>query len=76
MSSEAQGSLWTGPRDDPTRYRVDLVDDALVEVGAGGEGLVYEATRSGASDLHVALKLFTNVPIDAFPQIESSARLL
>ena len=76
MSSEAQPSLWTGPRDDPNRYRVDLVDDGLVEVGAGGEGLVYEATRPGPADVHVALKLYTSVPIDVFSQIESSARLL
>lgn len=48
--------LWTGPADDPRRYRVPLVDGRPVpEPGGGGDGLVYRATDHEGND--VALKL-------------------
>ena len=64
------GSLWTGPVDDPRRYRVGLHDEGLTNVGAGGEGLVFQATRViDGVDTDIALKLLTNVTIADFPAL-------
>jgi serine/threonine protein kinase len=62
MDEVAPGSLWTGPRDDPRRYRVDLGSDGLSSVGDGGEGLVYHAVgRLGDEEREVALKMVTSL---------------
>jgi len=50
-------SLWTGPRQDPRRYRVELKGGTLHAIGDGGEGLVYRATRvTGGTPVEVPSK--------------------
>src|ERR1022692_4117492 len=69
--------LWTGPRDDPRRYRVDLVDGELVNVGGGGEGLVYRAVRHFEGEEQVvALKMHTGLSFDDFERFELRASAL
>ena len=59
---EWNGALWTGPRSDPHRYRVDILGEELSSNG-GGEGLVFRAIRKDrASTEDVALKLLTTLP--------------
>src|SRR5579872_2919597 len=73
----AAPSLWTGPPQDPRRYRVDLVDGVPVDVGGGGEGLVYQAHRTVAGDEHtVALKMHTGLTLHDFGQFAGRARVL
>ena len=58
--------LWTGPADDPRRYRVPLVDGRPVpEPGGGGDGLVYRATDHEGND--VALKLLLHARASDLP---------
>ena len=60
-------SLWTGPRSDPRRYRVDLVDGVLVTTGDGGEGLVFHGVgQFGDQQRDVALKMHTSLTLDDF----------
>src|SRR5713101_8011177 len=67
-SSEKGRSLWTGPREDHRRYRVDLTAGVLETVGDGGEGLVYRAVREG-DGLPVALKMLTALTLDDYPRV-------
>jgi len=73
--ARAGHSLWTGPRGDHRRYRVDLRDGALQSVGDGGEGLVYRAVRE-SDGLEVALKMLTALTLDDYPRIEQRGRLM
>ena len=70
-------SLWTGPREDPRRYPVELVDGFLITVGDGGKGLVYQAYRSvdGEEQL-LALKMHTTLTVDDFERFIGRARVL
>jgi hypothetical protein len=74
---EAVTSLWTGPREDPRRYRVDLADEGLVSEGDGGEGLVYRAIRTvdGVSE-EVALKMLTTLTLDDYERLAERASVL
>ena len=70
-------SLWTGPRDDPRRYRIDLVGNELESVGDGGEGLVFRATgRLGGEERVVALKMHTGLTLADFDIFAARARVL
>src|ERR1700733_16233845 len=67
-------SLWTGPRDDPRRYRVDFVDGGLLSMGDGGEGLVFRATsRFEGQERDVALKMHTSLTLDDFERFSHRA---
>lgn len=69
-------SLWTGPREDPRRYRVDLVDGEPVSIG-GGEGLVYRAViLEGGAEREVALKMHTSLGVADFEQDLTRANAL
>ncbi len=71
------GSLWTGPRDDPRRYRVDLGADGLTSVGDGGEGLVYRATTVvDGQRRDVALKMVTSLTLADYGRLASRASAL
>ena len=71
------GSLWTGPPGEPRRYRVDLVDGEPVDVGGGGEGLVYQAHRTVNDEEHVvALKMHTTLTLDDFERFAERATAL
>jgi serine/threonine protein kinase len=65
--------LWTGPRSDPRRYRVELHGGRPeAEPGGGGDGLVYRALRSGPSgESRVALKLMLRVRPDDLATLTS-----
>jgi serine/threonine protein kinase len=70
-------SLWTGPREDPRRYRVDLVDGELLSTGDGGEGLVFQATmRLHGDERRVALKMHTSLTHKDFAWFSQRARSL
>jgi serine/threonine-protein kinase len=70
-------SLWTGPRSDPRRYRVDLVDGKLASIGDGGEGLVFRATaRFGEQEREVALKMHTSLTLEEFDSFRGRAQAL
>jgi WD40 repeat protein len=70
-------SLWTGPREDPRRYRVDLVDGSPQSVGGGGEGLVFQAHRdAGGREIVVALKMHTALTLDDFDRFRDRTRAL
>jgi len=76
FSRETQ-SLWTGPRDDPRRYRVDFVDGILVSMGDGGEGLVFRATTHfEGHEREVALKMHTSLTLDDFERFSRRAHAL
>jgi len=68
MTEDFEGdSLFTGPREDPRRYRVVLGPNGLESVGDGGEGLVFRALCSvNGADEVVALKLLNTLHPDAF----------
>jgi serine/threonine protein kinase len=69
-------ALWTGPREDPRRYRVDLLDGEPVSVG-GGEGLVYRAVRTdGPTEIEVALKMHTALHFSDFERFLNRAAVL
>jgi serine/threonine protein kinase len=71
------GSLWTGPREDPRRYRVDLHDDGLVSVGDGGEGLVYRGVTIIDGTTHeVAIKMLTALTLDDYERLADRAEVL
>jgi WD40 repeat protein len=78
MSGTVSGqSLWTGPRQDPRRYRVDLTNGALHAAGDGGEGLVYRAvTITDGAAREVALKMHTTLAIADFDRLNERARIL
>lgn len=70
-------SLWTGPRHDPRRYRVELKNGTLHAIGDGGEGLVYRATRvSGGAPVEVALKMHTALAMADFARLKERAQVL
>jgi WD40 repeat protein/serine/threonine protein kinase len=70
-------SLWTGPRQDPRRYRVELKNGTLHAIGDGGEGLVYRATRvSGGAPVEVALKMHTTLAMADFEKLQERAQTL
>jgi serine/threonine protein kinase len=70
-------SLWTGPRSDPRRYRVDLVDGVLVNIGDGGEGLVFRAIgQFGDQERDVALKMHTSLTLEDFDRFSLRAQAL
>jgi WD40 repeat protein len=70
-------SLWTGPRQDPRRYRVELKGGTLHAIGDGGEGLVYRATRvTGGTPVEVALKMHTGLTMDDFGRLNERAQTL
>jgi len=72
---ETSRSLWTGPADDPQRYRVETPDGELEPVGDGGEGLVFHAsTGAGDDERPVALKLLTTVSIDQYETLAARSR--
>src|SRR5713101_4974731 len=76
MSEPGQGqSLWTGPRGDHRRYRVDLDAGILVAVGDGGEGLVYRAIRE-SDGLEVALKMLTAITLDDYGRVSERAAVM
>lgn len=68
--------LWTGPRGDHRRYRVDVVDGTLEPLGDGGEGLVYRAVATDGSGRIVALKMLTSLSLDDYPTVEARGALL
>src|SRR5712692_10031711 len=70
-----QESLWTGPRGDHRRYRVDLIDGELVNVGDGGEELVYHAIRE-SDGVEVALKMLTALTLDDYDRVAGRAALM
>ena len=78
MSRPASGpSLWTGPQQDPRRYRVDLEDGMLHHIGDGGEGLVFRALCIKNGETHeVALKMHTSLAIADFDGINRRAQIL
>src|ERR1022692_4681002 len=70
-------SLWTGPTEDPHRYRVDLSEEGLVSVGDGGEGLVYQAVRMvGGVSMDVALKMLTNLTLDDYERLAARSKVI
>ena len=70
-------SLWTGPPQDPRRYRVELKNGTLHAIGDGGEGLVYRATRvSGGTPVEVALKMHTALAMSDFERLKERAQVL
>jgi len=70
-------ALWTGPRHDPTRYRVDLAEGTLQSVGDGGEGLVYHATCDvDGAEREVALKMHTAARADDYSRLVTRAQIL
>jgi serine/threonine protein kinase len=69
-------SLWTGPREEPRRYRVDLHDGLLENEGDGGEGLVYRATRTTGGAHDVALKMLTTLTVGDYERVAERARLM
>ena len=72
----APTSLWTGPRENPRRYRVDLVDGEPVSIG-GGEGLVFRAViTEDDSERAVALKMHTSLAVADFEQYLERATAL
>ena len=74
---EAVTSLWTGPREDPRRYRVDVTDEGPVSEGDGGEGLVYRAVRTVDGDSQeVALKMLTTLTLDDYERLAERASVL
>ena len=64
--------LFTGPREDPTRYTVHADDLERVEIG--GEGLVYKAHHT-ATGREVALKLLTGTPLAEFGRVAERANV-
>jgi serine/threonine protein kinase len=76
-TSRTVGSLWTGPRDDPRHYRVDLTDEGLVSIGDGGEGLVYRAVGvvDGVTQ-DVALKMLTSLTLDDYDRVAKRAAIV
>jgi serine/threonine protein kinase len=77
MAAQPMRALWTGPRQDPTRYRVDLVDGTLQSVGDGGEGLVFQATCViNGQERQVALKMHTAARADDYPRLATRAQIL
>jgi WD40 repeat protein len=73
----SSGSVWTGPREEPRRYRVDLDGSATVDIGGGGEGLVYQAHCIVAGEERiVALKMHTGLPFDDFELFRERAGAL
>jgi serine/threonine protein kinase len=70
-------SLWTGPRDDPRRYRIDVVDGVLANIGDGGEGLVFRATAQiDGRERDVALKMHTSLTLEDFDRFSQRAQAL
>jgi WD40 repeat protein len=70
-------ALWTGPREDPHRYRVDLGEEGLVSVGDGGEGLVYRAIRTvDGISTDVALKLLTSLTLDDYARLATRSAVV
>ena len=72
---EWQGTLWVGPREDPYRYRIEVLDGCPELVGDGGEGIVYRACRT--SDLRdIALKMVTAITPDDYERFSDRAAAL
>src|SRR5580704_13220036 len=69
--------LWTGPPDDPRRYRVEGVDGQPYAIGDGGEGLVFRATSCiQGEERNVALKMHTSLSLDEFEWFSLRAHAL
>ncbi|NLA35872.1 MAG: protein kinase [Actinobacteria bacterium] len=66
--STGQSLVFTGPEEDPQRYRVDPEDfDAAIE---GGEGLVFRAHRRDSPEA-MALKLWTRLSPTQFDDVRA-----
>ena len=63
---------WTGPWGDHRRYRVDAPAEDADGATAGGEGLVFAATRERTGNV-VALKMLTAIPVDDYGRIAHRA---
>ena len=76
-SSEGQRFLWTGPREDSRRYKVDNGADGPVTVGDGGEGLVYRSVGDSDGATHdVALKMLTSLALDDYERVAERSRVM
>lgn len=66
--NEGRSPVFTGPTEDPQRYRVD--PDGFDEAIEGGEGLVFRAHRRDSPDA-VALKLWTRLTPAQFDDVQA-----
>lgn len=72
MATQGSHTFWTGPEEDPYRYRIVSDSDYPTSDASGAEGMVFRATLSSGADVPgevVALKILQKGAVEDFPMM-------